>query len=83
MDKNDKGEACAATAEQKGISTYGTSISLLMSQIFDSTTSIGKLAEKSMKEVMEQGGTKDEIKKRLNERFGDSVEKLLAIESLR
>lgn len=36
-----------------------------------------------MKEVMEQGGTKDEIKKRLNERFGDSVEKLLAIESLR
>ena len=83
MDKNDKGEACAATAAQKGISTYGTSISLLMSQIFNSTTSIGKLAEKSMKEVMEQGGTKDEIKKRLNERFGDSVEKLLAIESLR
>lgn len=30
---------------------------------FDSTTSIGKLAEKSMKEVMEQGGTKDEIKR--------------------
>lgn len=83
MDKNDKGEACAATAAQKGISTYGTSISLLMSQIFNNTTSIGKLAEKSMKEVMERGGTKDEIKKRLNERFGDSVEKLLAIESLR
>lgn len=34
-----------------------------MSQIFNNTTSIGKLAEKSMKEVMERGGTKDEIKR--------------------
>lgn len=66
----------------KGILTYGTSISLLMSQIFDSTASIGKLAEKGMQDVIEQGGTKEEIRKKLNERFGDSVEKLLAIESL-
>lgn len=82
LDKNERGEACAATAAQKGILTYGTSISLLMSQIFDSTASIGKLAEKGMQDVIEQGGTKEEIRKKLNERFGDSVEKLLAIESL-
>lgn len=82
MDKNTKGEACATTAAQKGISTYGTAIGLLMSQIFDSTTSIGKLSETSINETIKEGGTKEEIKKKLNERFGDSVEKLLAIESL-
>lgn len=83
IDKDDEGNVCAESAAKKGIKTYGTSIGLLMSQIFKSTASIGKRSENGIRSIINQGGSKEEIKKRLNERFGDSVEKLLAIESLR
>lgn len=82
LNKNEMGETYAETALKKGIKTYGTSIGLLMSQIFDSTSSIGKHSEDGIQQVIKDGGSKEEIKRKLNHRFGDSVEKLLAIESL-
>ena len=82
LNKNEKGETYAETALKKGIKTYGTSIGLLMSQIFDSTSSIGKHSEDGIQQVIKDGGSKEEIKRKLNHCFGDSVEKLLAIESL-
>lgn len=82
LNKDEEDRVYAKHASELGIKTYGTSIGLLMSQIFDSNASIGKLSENAIQKVVEEGGTKEEIKKRLNERFGDSVEKLLAIESL-
>lgn len=82
LDKDKEDKLHANQASELGIKTYGTSIGLLMSQIFDSNVSIGKLSENAIQKIVEEGGTKEEIKKRLNDSFGDSVEKLLAIESL-
>ncbi|WP_302423186.1 restriction system-associated AAA family ATPase [uncultured Prevotella sp.] len=82
MDKDVKDKVYAKHASELGIKTYGTSIGLLMSQIFGNNASIGKLSENAILKVVDEGRTKEEIKKRLNECFGDSVEKLLAIESL-
>lgn len=82
LDRNANDEPFAKRASELGIKTYGTSIGLLMSEIFKSNASIGKLSDTGIRKVIEQGGTKEEIKRRLNESFGDSVEKLLAIESL-
>ena len=82
MDRNANDEPFAKRASELGIKTYGTSIGLLMSEMFKSNASIGKLSDTGIRKVIEQGGTKEEIKRRLNESFGDSVEKLLAIESL-
>lgn len=82
QDKDVKDKVYAKHASELGIKTYGTSIGLLMSQIFGNNASIGKLSENAILKVVDEGRTKEEIKKRLNECFGDSVEKLLAIESL-
>ena len=83
LDKNELDEPYAESAAEKGIATYGTSISLLMAKIFHSTATIGKHAELGIQAAVKKGGTKDEIIDNLNAEFGDSVEKLIAINSLK
>lgn len=83
LDKNEQDEVYAESAADKNIATYGTSISLLKAKIFHSTASIGKLAEKGIHDVLDKGGTKEEVVDKLNAEFGDSIEKLLAIDSLK
>lgn len=82
LNKDKFGNTEAKSAAEKGINTFGTSISLLMARFFGSNATIGTLAEKGIKEIVEKGGSKDDIKRKLNETFGDSVEKLLAIDNL-
>lgn len=82
LDKNEDDVVFAKRASERGIKTYGTSIGLLMSEIFKNDASIGKLSDDGIQKIISEGGTKEEIKSRLNEKFGDSVEKLLAIEAL-
>lgn len=82
LNKDKFGNTEAKSAAEKGVNTFGTSISLLMARFFGSNATIGTLAEKGIKEIVEKGGSKDDIKRKLNETFGDSVEKLLAIDNL-
>lgn len=72
-------------AEELPINTYGTSVNLLTTRIFGKKETIGKFSldkiDKFRKEFY-SGGNPDEIKARLNEELGDSIEKLIFIKEM-
>ena len=72
----------AKKAEELGYKTYGTSINILTSDIFQETSTIGKYSLKRIDEYrkeLEEGKSLKDIIDNMNRDLGDSVEKLLLI----
>jgi restriction system-associated AAA family ATPase len=68
------------------IKTYGTSISILLDEIFEKEETISEMAKKELREMVENIHTMVDFRKvvdRLNTEFGDSVEKLDLFSRLR
>jgi len=60
------------------IKTYGTSITILLDEIFEKEETISEMAKKELREMVDSISTLDDLRKivdRLNTEFGDSVEK--------
>ena len=65
---------------------YGTSVSIILDEIFEKSEGISEMAKKELKEMVEKITTTDELRnvvERLNRDFGDSVEKFDLFSKLR
>ena len=65
---------------------YGTSVSIILDEIFEKSEGISEMAKKELKDMVEKITTTDELRnvvERLNRDFGDSVEKFDLFSKLR
>lgn len=65
---------------------YGTSVSIILDEIFEKSEGISEMAKKELKDMIEKITTTDELRnvvERLNRDFGDSVEKFDLFSKLR
>ncbi|WP_439555189.1 restriction system-associated AAA family ATPase [Dyadobacter sp.] len=72
--------------ENPTIKTYGTSITILLDEIFEKEETISEMAKKELKEMVDNITTLEGLRKvvdRLNTEFGDSVEKFDLFSRLR
>lgn len=68
------------------IKTYGTSITILLDEIFEKEETISEMAKKELLQMVDNIGTLDDLRNvvdRLNTEFGDSVEKFDLFSRLR
>ena len=65
---------------------YGSSVSIILDEIFEKSEGISEMAKKELKDMVEKITTTDELRnvvERLNRDFGDSVEKFDLFSKLR
>lgn len=80
-DEKDK-KVYAKTAEELGYKTYGTSVNMLTSDIFQETSTIGKYSLEKIEQYrreLQSGCKLKDLIGEINHELGDSVEKLLLI----
>lgn len=83
LNKDNKGRTIAKTAASLGIKTYGTSVNVLTAEIFNNDDSIGQRAFEEMQKMKNEAKDKVKVIKDINNRFGDSVDKLIIISQLK
>lgn len=83
LSKDDKGRTVSQTAKEKGIQTYGTSVGVLTSEIFDNDDSIGMRAYQEMKDISQNEPDKAKAVNEINSKFGESLEKLIVVSQLK
>lgn len=81
--KDEEGYTRAETASKRMIKTYGTSINVLTAEIFGNSDSIGQRAYQEMQAIKDDAKDKDEAIREINRRFGESLDKLIAISELK
>lgn len=81
--KDEDGHTKAETASKRRIKTYGTSINVLTAEIFGNSDSIGQRAYQEMQAIKDEAKDKDKAIRKINSRFGESLDKLIAISELK
>ena len=81
--KDEDGHTKAETASERSIKTYGTSINVLTAEIFGNSDSIGQRAYQEMQAIKDEAKDKDKAIRKINSRFGESLDKLIAISELK
>lgn len=85
FEKDVEGKTVARKASELGIDTYGTSVNILTNKIFKNKETIGTYAMSKLKEFKKrfEGNEKTEdLIEKLNNEFGDSIEKLMLIKEV-
>lgn len=83
LNKDKEGDTKAETAAQAGIKTYGTSVNILTAAIFDNDDSIGQRAYEELLSIKDAAKDKDKAISEINQRFGESLDKLIAISQIK
>lgn len=85
FEKDAEGKTVARKASELEIDTYGTSVNILTNKIFKNKETIGTYAMSKLKEFKKRfdGNEKTEdLIEELNNKFGDSIEKLMLIKEV-
>lgn len=81
--KDKNGKTKADTAAQESIKTYGSSVNILTAEIFGNDDSIGQRAYEEMQNIKNSTTNTSKAIAEINSRFGDSIDKLIAIRQLK
>lgn len=80
FEKKSNGNVEVRSAKEMGLNTYGASTGVVMADFFESTDSIGDRAYQEMKDMADSKGiSKKELIKKVNAKFGDSLEKMMIL----
>ena len=84
LHKNENGETVAETASRRMIRTYGTSVNVLTAEIFGNSDTIGRRAYMEMQKIKkDKKDDRNAAIREINGRFGESLDKLIAISELK